>query len=43
MGFPIIVLWLITGSIFFTIYLKFVNLRLFTHVIDVVKENIQPK
>ena len=37
MGFPIIVLWLITGSIFFTIYLKFVNLRLFTHAIDVVK------
>ena len=29
-GFPILVLWLISGAIFFTIKLGFVNLRLFS-------------
>lgn len=36
-GFPVIVLWLITGSVFFTIYLKFVNIRLFRHAVNVVR------
>lgn len=34
---PIIVIWLIFGALFFTIYLKFINLRGFTHAIDLVR------
>lgn len=34
-GFPFIVLWLIVAAIFFTVYLKGVNFRLFKHGIDV--------
>ena len=34
-GFPFIVLWLIVGSVFFTLYLKFVNVRLFGHAVRV--------
>jgi len=36
-GFPVIVLWLITGAVFFTIYLKFINIRLFRHAVNVVR------
>ncbi len=36
-GFPLIVMWLISAGIFFTIKLKFVNIRLFKHGIDVVR------
>ena len=36
-GLPLIVAWLIAAGIFFTIKLKFVNLRLFKHGIDVVR------
>lgn len=36
-GLPTIVTWLIAAGIFFTIKLKFVNLRLFKHGIDVVR------
>jgi alanine or glycine:cation symporter, AGCS family len=36
-GFPAIVLWLFCGAFFFTIYLKFINIRLFKHAIDVVR------
>ena len=36
-GFPFLVLWLIIGGIFFTFKLNFVNLRLFTHAIKVVR------
>ncbi|WP_036476730.1 sodium:alanine symporter family protein [Myxosarcina sp. GI1] len=36
-GMPLIVLWLIAGGIFFTFRLKFINLRAFTHAIDVVR------
>ena len=36
-GFPFLVLWLLIGSIFFTIRLNFVSIRLFVHAIRVVK------
>ncbi len=36
-GMPLIVLWLISGGIFFTLRLKFINLRAFKHAIDVVR------
>lgn len=36
-NFPLIVVWLISASLFFTIKLKFVNVRLFKHGIDVVR------
>ena len=34
---PLIVLWLIGAGLFFTIYLRFVNLRGFAHAIDLVR------
>ncbi len=36
-GFPFIVLWLMVGSLFFTIYLRGVNVRLFTHAIKIAR------
>lgn len=36
-GMPLIVLWLIVGAIFFTIRMKFVNIRAFQHAIDVTR------
>jgi AGCS family alanine or glycine:cation symporter len=33
---PLIVIWLIAGGLFFTIYLRFINLRGFKHAIDLV-------
>ena len=36
-GFPLIVLWLICGSIFFTLRMGFINVRGFKHAIDVVQ------
>lgn len=36
-GFPLIVLWLICGGIFFTIRMGFVNFRMFAHAIDIVR------
>ncbi len=36
-GMPLIVLWLISGGIFFTLRMKFINLRGFKHAIDVVR------
>jgi AGCS family alanine or glycine:cation symporter len=36
-GFPLIVLWLIGGAIFFTLRMGFINLRAFKHAIDVVR------
>jgi alanine or glycine:cation symporter, AGCS family len=33
---PFIVVWLIAGGLFFTIYLKFINIRGFKHGIDIV-------
>ncbi|ADY25227.1 amino acid carrier protein [Deinococcus proteolyticus MRP] len=34
---PLIVLWLITAAIIFTLYLGFINLRGFRHAIDIVR------
>ncbi len=36
-GFPLIVLWLIFGAVFFTIRMWFVNFRLFGHAIEIVR------
>ncbi|MDJ0773769.1 MAG: alanine/glycine:cation symporter family protein [Mastigocoleus sp. MO_167.B18] len=36
-GFPLIVLWLICGAIFFTLRMGFVNVRMFGHAIDIVR------
>ncbi|MEB3339533.1 alanine/glycine:cation symporter family protein [Okeania sp.] len=36
-GFPLIVLWLIIGAIFFTIKMKFINIRAFKHAIDILR------
>jgi AGCS family alanine or glycine:cation symporter len=34
---PLILLWLAAASIFFTVYLGFINIRYFTHSIDVLR------
>ena len=34
---PLIVLWLMVGGLFFTIYLRFINFRGFKHAIDIVR------
>ena len=36
-GFPLIVLWLIAGAIFFTLRMSFINIRGFKHAIEVVQ------
>lgn len=36
-GFPLIVLWLIFGALFFTIRMGFVNFRMFGHAIEIVR------
>ena len=36
-GFPLIVIWLIAGAIFFTVRMGFVNFRMFGHAIDIVR------
>lgn len=36
-GMPLVVLWLIVGAIFFTLRMKFINIRAFRHSIDVVR------
>ncbi len=36
-GFPLIVLWLLVAAIFFTIRMKFVNVRMFGHAINIVR------
>lgn len=36
-GFPLIVLWLIGGAIFFTLRFGFINIRAFKHAFDVVR------
>lgn len=33
---PFIIIWLICGALFFTVYLKFINIRGFKHAIDLV-------
>ena len=37
LGFPLIVLILLVGSITFTFYFQFINVRGFTHAIDIIK------
>jgi len=34
---PLVVLWLVIGAIFFTVYLKFINIRGFKHAISLVR------
>jgi len=36
-GMPLVVLWLLAGAIFFTLRMKFINIRAFTHAINVVR------
>tara|TARA_B100001057_G_scaffold74711_1_gene69228 strand:- start:1325 stop:3130 length:1806 start_codon:yes stop_codon:yes gene_type:complete len=36
-GFPLIVAWLLGGALFFTLRMRFVNLRLFKHAINLVR------
>ena len=36
-GFPLIVLWLIIGAVFFTVRMGFVNFRMFGHAIEIVR------
>ncbi|MEM6597138.1 MAG: alanine/glycine:cation symporter family protein [Cyanobacteria bacterium P01_C01_bin.69] len=36
-GIPFIVLWLVAGAVFFTLRMKFINLRAFKHAIEVVQ------
>ncbi len=36
-GMPLVVLWLIVGAIFFTLRMKFINIRAFRHAISVVQ------
>ena len=36
-GIPLVVVWLVLGAIFFTIRMKFVNLRGFTHALELVR------
>jgi AGCS family alanine or glycine:cation symporter len=35
-GIPLIVIWLIGGGVFFTTYLRFINIRGFRHAIDLI-------
>ena len=37
LGMPLIVAWLLFGAVFFTFRMRFVNLRLFRHAIDLVR------
>lgn len=34
---PLIVLWLIAGGVFFTLYLNFINFRGFKHAVDIIR------
>jgi len=36
-GLPLVVLWLVIGGIFFTVYTKFIGLRAFRHAIQLVR------
>ena len=37
LGMPVVVAWLLAGSIFFTLRMNFVNLRMFAHAIQLVR------
>ncbi len=34
---PVVVLWLVSGAVFFTVYMKFINIRGFKHAIELVR------
>ncbi len=34
---PFVLIWLVVGAIFFTVFMKFVNLTAFKHALDVVR------
>lgn len=34
---PIVVLWLVVGAVFFTIYMGFINIKGFKHAIELVR------
>ena len=34
---PLVVLWLVLGAVFFTIYMNFINIRGFKHAIELVR------
>ncbi len=34
---PFVLIWLLVGALFFTVYMKFVNVRSFRHALDVVR------
>lgn len=34
---PLVVLWLVAGAVFFTVYMRFVNLVAFRHAVDLVR------
>jgi len=34
---PLVVLWLVVGAVFFTVYMGFINLRGFKHAIELVR------
>lgn len=36
MSIPFVLIWLIAGALFFTVYMKFINIRGFKHALDVV-------
>ncbi len=36
-GIPLVVVWLVLGAIFFTIRMKFINIRGFTHALELVR------
>ncbi len=35
----LIVVWLVFGGLFFTIFMRFINIRAFKHAIDLIREN----
>ena len=37
LGMPLVVAWLLFGAVFFTLQMRFVNIRLFRHAIDLVR------
>ena len=34
---PLILIWLLAGAVFFTVYLGFINIRGFKHALDIVR------
>ena len=42
-GFPLIVAWLLFGALYFTVRMRFVNVRLFNHAINLVRGKYETK